>query len=119
MGKKHYNLAGLSHFVREAFGQTNSSENASKSELEINHSADTSVHNQGTSRKASERDDLDEDASIARTNKKRKAGLLGAGYERYDATGLVPYYTDASEVPEHLRKCEYIFSSKGCSADSN
>jgi trimethylguanosine synthase len=24
---------------------------------------------------------------------------------RYDATGLVPFYNDASQVPEHLRKC--------------
>lgn len=37
--------------------------------------------------------------------KKRKVGLLGSGYESVDATGLVPFYTDASEVPSHLRKC--------------
>lgn len=37
--------------------------------------------------------------------KKRKVGLLGPGYESVDATGLVPFYTDASEVPAHLRKC--------------
>lgn len=37
--------------------------------------------------------------------KKRKVGLLGPGYENVDATGLVPFYTDASEVPAHLRKC--------------
>jgi len=35
---------------------------------------------------------------------KRKAGLLGPGNEAYDATGLVPFYTDAAQVPTHLQK---------------
>jgi hypothetical protein len=38
--------------------------------------------------------------------KKRKTGLLGPGHERHDATGLVSRYTDATQVPEHLQKCE-------------
>jgi hypothetical protein len=37
--------------------------------------------------------------------KKHKAGLLGPGNEAYDATGLVPFYTDAAQVPAHLQKC--------------
>lgn len=39
--------------------------------------------------------------------KKRRTspGLLGPGNEAYDATDLVPYYTSASQVPEHLQKC--------------
>jgi trimethylguanosine synthase len=36
---------------------------------------------------------------------KRKTGLLGPGNEVYDATGLVPFYTDAAQVPAHLQKC--------------
>ncbi|KAI9439491.1 RNA cap guanine-N2 methyltransferase-domain-containing protein [Lactarius psammicola] len=36
--------------------------------------------------------------------KKRKTGLLGPGNEAYDATGLVPFYTDAAQVPTHLQK---------------
>ncbi|KAH9163306.1 S-adenosyl-L-methionine-dependent methyltransferase [Lactarius sanguifluus] len=36
--------------------------------------------------------------------KKPKAGLLGPGNEAYDATGLVPFYTDAAQVPTHLQK---------------
>ncbi|KAG8904077.1 hypothetical protein FRB99_002313 [Tulasnella sp. 403] len=40
-----------------------------------------------------------------RPAKRRKtSGLLGPGYEEYDATGTVPFYTKASEVPPHLRK---------------
>jgi trimethylguanosine synthase len=38
---------------------------------------------------------------------KRKTGLLGPGNEAYDATGLVPFYTDSSQVPAHLQKCAY------------
>jgi trimethylguanosine synthase len=39
--------------------------------------------------------------------KKRKIGLLGPGNEAYDATGLVPFYTDAAQVPLHLQKCTH------------
>jgi trimethylguanosine synthase len=38
---------------------------------------------------------------------KRKTGLLGPSNEVYDATGLVPFYTDAAQVPAHLQKCAY------------
>ena len=98
MGRKRHNLAGLSHFVSDAFGQP--------PEIAKQNIADTSLAL--STRKVSERDgdDLVADAEATAT-KKRKVGLLGAGNERYDATGLVPFYTDASEVPEHLRKCEH------------
>ena len=39
--------------------------------------------------------------------KKRKTGLLGPGNEAYDATGLVPFYTDAAQVPANLQKCTH------------
>lgn len=45
--------------------------------------------------------------------KKRKVvtagshGLLGSGWERYDATGLVQHYTHMKQVPVHLKKCVY------------
>jgi hypothetical protein len=34
-------------------------------------------------------------------------GLLGPGNDVYDATGLVPFYTDVAQVPTHLQKCTY------------
>ncbi|KAF8319396.1 S-adenosyl-L-methionine-dependent methyltransferase, partial [Clavulina sp. PMI_390] len=61
--------------------------------------------------------------------KKRKVvpetsqGLLGPGYERYDATSLVQHYSHIKEVPNHLKKYfaqrERFFSlySKGCLLD--
>lgn len=45
-----------------------------------------------------------------RPTKKRKVGLLGVGHERYDATTLVQFYTDPSEVPDHLKKCTYCIT---------
>ncbi|KAI9455034.1 S-adenosyl-L-methionine-dependent methyltransferase [Russula earlei] len=33
-----------------------------------------------------------------------KTGLLGPGNEAHDATGLVPFYTHAAQVPAHLQK---------------
>jgi trimethylguanosine synthase len=39
---------------------------------------------------------------------KRRTGLLGPGNEAYDATGLVPFYTEATQVPAHLQKCRYL-----------
>ena len=44
--------------------------------------------------------------------KKRKVegqtsrGLLGPGWEQYDATGLAQHYTHIKQVPYHLRKCK-------------
>jgi len=40
--------------------------------------------------------------------KKRKVvdGLLGPGYEKYDATGLVPFYKKMKDVPDRLKKCK-------------
>ena len=32
-------------------------------------------------------------------------GLLGPGWELYDATGFVPHYTQMNQVPQSLRKC--------------
>ena len=49
----------------------------------------------------------DSDGETTRPLKKRKLNaLLLNELERYDATGLVPHYTNAKQVPEHLQKCE-------------
>ncbi|GJJ13907.1 hypothetical protein Clacol_008164 [Clathrus columnatus] len=56
--------------------------------------------------------------------KRRKlTGLLGPGWEDYDATNLVPFYVEPSEVPQDLRKYfsqrERYFSlyNQGCLLD--
>ena len=43
----------------------------------------------------------------SRPAKKQKLeGLLGPGWEKYDATNVVPFYQKQKDVPERLRKCE-------------
>ena len=47
-----------------------------------------------------------------RPKKKRKTDapkLLppDSAYESYDATGLVPFYTESSQVPQDLKKCTF------------
>lgn len=101
MGRKQSRLSGLSFFVQEAFGQPTNGLNTQPT----TEASSTSVVAAGVVRKASEVDAEDENTQ---PTKKRKVGLLGAGNEKYDATGLVPHYTDPSEVPEHLRKCTCI-----------
>jgi hypothetical protein len=49
----------------------------------------------------------DSDEETARPPKRRKLNaLLSKELEGYDATGLVPHYTNAKQVPAHLQKCE-------------
>lgn len=51
--------------------------------------------------------DQNSDEETARPPKKRKLNaLLSKELERYDATGLVPHYINAKQVPGHLQKCE-------------
>ncbi|KAK7686294.1 hypothetical protein QCA50_010518 [Cerrena zonata] len=113
MGRKQSRLSGLSSFVKDAFETPGNVSDVTE--------LFTPTAIAGKNRKASEVDD-DQHAS-SRPTKKRKVGLLGEGSEAYDATGLVPHYTDPSEVPDHLRKYffqrERYFSlySEGCLLD--
>jgi len=48
-----------------------------------------------------------------RPAKKRKTDVSrllpsDSAYESYDATGLVPFYTESSQVPEDLKKCTFV-----------
>lgn len=85
MGKKlrQTNVSGLSRFL-QVFDEPSSSQTAN-----------------GTGTLGSKREPASDFAE------KRKTGLLGPGNEAYDATGLVPFYTDSSQVPAHLQKCAY------------
>jgi trimethylguanosine synthase len=98
MGKKlrQTNVSGLSRFL-QAFDEPSLSQSANA----------TSIAGPSTPRlkRESELDFVDSETRPA--TGKRKTGLLGPGNEAYDATGLVPFYTDASQVPAHLQKCAY------------
>ena len=104
MGKRKSNIGGLARYAFEVGASSGSQPSSSftsgptscpeaKAEHENDSATSTSVH--GT-------DPLD---SPRKKRQKLQTGLLGSGLERFDATGLVPFYTDASQVPEHLQKC--------------
>lgn len=107
MGKRKSNISGLSGLARHVF-DTPGPAPSSASTSQNGHTAEPSTRDLSEAHK----DDVSEtqrhsDALDTRPKKKAKlqTGLLGPGLERYDATGLVPFYTDASQVPEHLEKC--------------
>ena len=84
------NVSGLSRFL-QAFDEP---------------SASTSAILTGPSKPSLKREsDSIDHSEIQQAAVKRKTGLLGPGNEAYDATGLVPFYTDAAQVPAHLQKC--------------
>jgi trimethylguanosine synthase len=88
------NVSGLSRFL-QAFDEPGLSQTASA----------TLSAGPSTSCLKPEPDSIDSD--VQKAAQKRKTGLLGPGNEAYDATGLVPFYTDAAQVPAHLQKCAY------------
>jgi trimethylguanosine synthase len=99
MGKKlrQKNVSGLSHFLKVL------DEPVSLSTT----SACTTTSTAGSSTPRSKRKPDLVDFDQQPPPGKRKTGLLGPGNEAYDATGLVPFYTDAAQVPSHLQKCTY------------
>lgn len=92
MGKKlrQANVSGLSRFL-QAFDEPSSSQTANGTSMIAGPSAP--------------RPKRESESNLVAG--KRKTGLLGPGNEAYDATGLVPFYTDSSQVPAHLQKCAY------------
>lgn len=73
----------------------------------------SSATSTGPSKPNLKRDSDTLDLEIQQATVKREAGLLGPGNEAYDATGLVPFYTDAAQVPAHLQKCMCVYERLG------
>jgi trimethylguanosine synthase len=88
MGKrKHGGLTGLSGFLSKLLEDA-------KAEVTNNTTIEENVPTHPSSSKKRK---LDDDQSGAPER---------LWVKKYDATGLVPHYSDASEVPEHLQKCK-------------
>ncbi|KAI0642014.1 RNA cap guanine-N2 methyltransferase-domain-containing protein [Trametes meyenii] len=123
MGKRKNNISGLSRFLLEAKREESTTQSDPTSGHE-RHSTISSFENMGDT-PISQQNGVPPDASESRPAKKPRlqTGLLGEGLEKYDATGLVPFYTEASQVPENLQKYfsqrERFFSlySSGCLLD--
>ncbi|PSR71046.1 hypothetical protein PHLCEN_2v13094 [Hermanssonia centrifuga] len=127
MVKRRQGFSGLSAFVKKAFEQNEHTVDTPPDDpvsLDNGPSTSAVTSQADTSRKASQLEQNDQQTSPDYPSKKRKIGLLGSGLEKYDATGLVPFYTDPSEVPERLSK--YFFQrtryfslyAEGCLLDS-
>lgn len=99
MPKQRSTYSGLSRFALEAFGASQVESSSSQAE-EAKPNAASNAKNPAKSE-----DSQTTSSASEPPVKKRKIGLLGIGREKIDATGLVPYYTEQSEVPDHLRKC--------------
>ncbi|KAG5644254.1 hypothetical protein DXG03_008792 [Asterophora parasitica] len=88
MGKRRGGLSGLSQFVLDAFKQTTPDSAPPNDKLPSN-DEDLVEHRPAKRQKVDE-----DDADVP----------VGKLVKKYDATGIVPYYTHASQVPEHLQK---------------
>ncbi|CDO77992.1 hypothetical protein BN946_scf184711.g2 [Trametes cinnabarina] len=124
MVKRKNNIGGLARFLAEAT-QTSQSESLSQVDAATERPGSTTTLSVGTVAAEDAEHPSNVDSTDLRPMKKPKLqiGLLGEGLEKYDATGLVPFYTDPSHVPEHLQKYfsqrERYFSkySSGCLLD--
>ncbi|KAF5379482.1 hypothetical protein D9615_006637 [Tricholomella constricta] len=89
MGKRRGGLSGLSQFVLDAFKQNPAAApDDEKLSLKVEDFEGRRAKRQ----------------KVAPTEQDGEEGRVGQWVEKYDATGLVPYYTHASQVPEHLKK---------------
>ena len=117
MGKRNANLSGLARFVTEAFGSPGQSTRSTTPPAHVDYKdASRGAHTEDveprTTPSASEVMN-DTGGDTARPKKRRKvSNFLGSGKGRYDATGLVPFYQKASEVPVHLQKCTSTYLSR-------
>ena len=101
MGKRRNNISGLARFVLETSVASPQPALSLSAEATKDDNASVSL----------ELPDRHGGADALDTRPKKRAklqtGLLGPGLEKYDATGLVPFYTEASQIPSHLQKCAY------------
>ena len=100
MGKRRSNISGLARFVSETAGVASPQLAPSSSSGAV--ANDKSSESLGGNDNRGSADVLD---TRPKKRAKLQTGLLGPGLEKYDATGLVPFYTEGSQVPPRLQKC--------------
>lgn len=89
MGKKTANLTGLSRYVLDALKESQENSGSTALDSQVVTVPDLKL----------KRHDVP-------PTKRRKTGNSIAGPGKYDATGLVPHYKNAHQVPEYLQKCK-------------
>ena len=113
MGKrKGGGLTGLSRFVLESFKDDLTSppippEPAVQDSQHPAASTELSVENRPLKRRRTK-------GSNSISDPQTQSDEAGQWIEKYDATGLVPHYTEASQVPDHLQKCGSFIDHVWC-----
>ena len=113
MGKRKSNIGGLARYVFEAVAESSSSSGPQPSSSSMSGPTDspkTKTEHENNSTASTSTQASDSLDNRPKKKQKLQTGLLGPGLERLDATGLVPFYTDASQVPGHLQKCTFTRS---------
>lgn len=104
MGKRKGGLTGLSRFVLESFRNDPAPQSTGSIPSNVEEpksSPRKPEHNDEIRPTKRQKTQTDNVATTDVGNEPWPAQWV----EKYDATGLVPHYTNASEVPEHLKKC--------------
>jgi len=95
--KRKGGLSGVSRFVFESMKSDSSNPETANSDLSTKHyDAERTVDRPAKRRKGNDGSSVLEETQVK-------------WVEKYDATGLVPHYAHASQVPEHLQKCALFY----------
>jgi trimethylguanosine synthase len=107
MGKrKGGGLTGLSRFLLESFKNDPTSQSvppepvvhdSQHPDAGILHGSEQNEENRLTKRRKTK--------DLSSATDPQTQVEVGQWIKKYEATGLVPHYTEASQVPDHLRKC--------------
>jgi trimethylguanosine synthase len=108
MGKrKGGGLTGVSRFVLESFKNDPASQPILPEPVvqDSQHPGDGAPHEyeQHVENRPSKRRKTKPSNTVPDSQTQNKE--TGQWIEKYDATGLVPHYTETSQVPDHLQKC--------------
>lgn len=96
MGKRTSNLTGLSRYVLDAFKESPLDSRPTQSEQEKRTTTTITYpdrQHHGKERPA-----------------KRRKTTIKPERSKYDASGMVPHYRKALDVPDHLQKCPSLLS---------
>lgn len=98
MGKRSSNLTGLSRYVLDAL---------KSSQVATEITPENEAANRETSAVLTHSDSSKQQNEEQRPKKRQKVAMR-AERPKYDATGLVPRYRNALQVPDHLQKCSLL-----------
>ena len=119
--RKATGITGLARFVLESFNTDNATASSSTELIQGSSTSSTTTQPSASAAKRLKIEDGTPVDAVLEPSQLDGHGLKEQSSEvvevtrvnarktvrRYDATGTVPHYEDASEVPEHLQKCTF------------